>query len=530
MAGSKLVFFDLEGSSIDGPSTVVQVICNQSVVKEPAEGTKQPERNPEDDHSVVPSDVIDSIGPEPLNMDATMDVVNDERFKSACQMIRVGDWIGTRCPSCPLRSSALTTFSAVRGHPHSTRKGQLSLLATELPTLHAPQLHQLPEGATDMENVTRRAHVKMLMQPRIRDIFRLRMLIEDRLDFSCKSRGLTRVRTPILGTSSGGTNADAFETNAKELSGERLSLRIAPELYLKRLMVGDMVGVYEIGPAFRNEGIDATHNPEFTICEYYQRYVKLNRLISETEELFAKLYAQVHAWRRNYNIDLSVPNLKVDLPFRRLDFVSTLSRRLQHALSDTSFNLPNLEQQDAVESLRELYPRLKIPLPSYPTLPRVLDDLSGRYLESLCVDPTWIHRQPACLAPLAKSFIDEASGQHVSARAELFIGRREYVNCYEEENNPFEQRRKFLQQREFQKQEQTSEGATEAAEAEERPSGLLGIEESYIEALEWGLPPTGGWGCGVDRLVMLFAGVDRIADVLPFGTLRNVAAMGKPLR
>ncbi|KAK3044406.1 hypothetical protein LTS18_001376, partial [Coniosporium uncinatum] len=166
--------------------------------------------------------------------------------------------------------------------------------------------------------------------------------------------------------------------------------------------------------------------------------------------------------------------------------------------------MPDLTTPQASEELRQLFERLDARLPTNPTLPRLLDELSSLFIEPLCMQPTWITYHPLALSPLAKSFTDEKSGQEVAARAELFIKGKEYVNCYEEENDPFVQRKKFKMQRSFRGEDD--------AEIPDR------IDENYLECLEWGLPPTGGWGCGVDRLVMLFSGTERIQDVLSFGT------------
>ena len=187
--------------------------------------------------------------------------------------------------------------------------------------------------------------------------------------------------------------------------------------------------------------------------------------------------------------------------FPEIDFVPALNK----ALNTT---LPNLSATHAVDEVLEIFAQKSLPLPNgHNTLPRLLDKLSSMYLEPQCEQPTWITNIPECLSPLSKSFTHPTApnNQAVAARAELFIRGQELVNCYEEENSPFEQRRKFMQQRQY-------SGATDARK----------IDESYLSALEWGLPPTGGWGCGIDRLVMLFTGKERIGDVLSFGNLRRV--------
>ena len=189
-------------------------------------------------------------------------------------------------------------------------------------------------------------------------------------------------------------------------------------------------------------------------------------------------------------------------PYPRLDFVTEIEIAMD-------LKLPDLTGPNAEADIVQLFQARKIRLPETVNLPRLLDRLSSVYLEPRCQAPTWIINHPECLSPLSKSFVDPGTKQRVSARAELFIGGKEVVNTYEEENSPFEQRRKF--------QEQINH---------RDDTGRIDIDESYVQALEWGLPPTGGWGCGIDRLVMLLSGTQRINDVLPFGNLRNVVSLG----
>ena len=185
-------------------------------------------------------------------------------------------------------------------------------------------------------------------------------------------------------------------------------------------------------------------------------------------------------------------------PFRQIDFIPTIEKTLQ-------LQLPDLSSTDAESRLADILRNSGVRMPSSPTLPSLLDRLSSTYLEPQCTSPTWIINHPECLSPLSKSFFHPFNGQRVAARAELFVQKQELVNTYEEENSPIEQRRKFEMQLRFKNTENPAE-----------------VDEGYLEVLEWGMPPTGGWGCGIDRLCMLFAGTNRIADTLAFGTLRNV--------
>lgn len=326
------------------------------------------------------------------------------------------------------------------------------------------------------------------------------------------------VETPVLADGAGGAIARSFKTSASEFPERELSMRIAPELWLKRLVLGGLDRIFEIGRCFRNEGrsihrractakltpqgLDLTHNPEFTTCEFYMAYAELHDLIDMTESLIVKL-ANTSAESRADDLR-SLPPLDLaqfTRPFARIDFIPALEKAINQ-------RLPDLAAPDAPTTLLALFTTLSLPPPTSPTLPRLLDRLATHYLEPQCQAPTFIVHAPECLSPLAKSFPDRRTKQRVSARAELFVHGRELVNTYEEENSPFEQRRKFVEQARWRDAENEAK-----------------VDESYLEALEWGLPPTGGWGCGVDRLCMLFAGTERIADVLSFGSLRNVVAL-----
>lgn len=200
-------------------------------------------------------------------------------------------------------------------------------------------------------------------------------------------------------------------------------------------------------------------------------------------------------------------------PYPRIDFIVALNEAL-------GLKLPDLGAESAKAELVSIFNEKEIALPPHPSLPRLLDKLSTIYLESQCDKPTWIINYPECLSPLSKSFVHPSPdvAQPVAARAELFIHGREVVNCYEEENSPFEQRRKFMMQRMYARSNDNGVPDPEAME----------VDEEYLKALEWGLPPTGGWGCGIDRLVMLLTEKQRINDVLTFGNLRSVTRPSEP--
>jgi lysyl-tRNA synthetase class 2 len=385
----------------------------------------------------------------------------------------------------------------------------LSLLITEMPILMSPSLHQIPEVLDDAETRASKRHVDMLVNPATIQTLRVRHIVERAMHDFFNDRDFIKVQTPILQSGAGGAVARPFETEATELQGETLNLRIAPELWLKRLVVGGMERVYELGPVFRNEGVDATHNPEFTICEFYAAKASLANLMQWTEAILHHIQARVSAAKAQGHLSaLDLPDLSLTPPFQILEFIPALETTIGKPL-------PDLSTPTAHSDLLSLYADLNLAPPSKPTLPRLLDDLASIYLEPLCTQrPTFITNHPAALSPLSKHYPCPTTNQLISARAELYIHGKEIANMYEEENSPFAQRAKFQTQLGF--QEVDGEG-----------DGRKTVDEGYLEALEWGLPPTGGWGCGVERLVMMFAGRGRVGDVLAFGGLRNVVGVGR---
>lgn len=244
-------------------------------------------------------------------------------------------------------------------------------------------------------------------------------------------------------------------------------------------------------------GIDKTHNPEFTTCEFYHAYANLEDLMRITEDLLSGMASHIKAFNQDGLLNPTTANFAT--PFRCIDFITGIEERINR-------KLPDLTSPSALDDIHTIFHDLSLPFPENATLPRLLDELCSIYVEPDCIDPTFIINPPECLSPLSKSFTHPVTKQIVAARGELFIEGKEIINTYEEENSPFEQRRKFEDQLRF------SKAAGEPGE----------VDENYLEALEWGLPSTGGWGCGIDRLTMLFTGAKRIGDVLPFGNLRTV--------
>lgn len=414
---------------------------------------------------------------------------------------------------------------SVKGYGERTTAGQPSLFATELPELISPAMEPIPEKLTDPQTKMQERHVDMLVNRDVIDVLRLRAEITKYMRDHLHSKRFLEFQTPIIAENAGGAVARPFVTKATGFGSKDLALRIAPELWLKRLVVGGVDKVFEIGPAFRNEGIDATHNPEFTMCEFYSAYSNLADLIKETEELIGGLAQHSHDV---ISKDLtSLPPIDLDRfkrPFKQIEFVPGLEEAM-------GVKLPRLSADSALPDLVALIKMAGIEIPGeWPdSLPKLLDRLAAMYLEPQSFnEPVFITHHPANMSPLSKSFLCPKTYQLVSARAELFCGGRELANMYEEENDPNEQGRKMMAHRALvnkangEVEFDVSKRDEATSELSEDGEDSLPLDASFVKSLDYGLPPTGGWGCGVERLVMLFSGANRISDCLSFGTLRNV--------
>lgn len=443
------------------------------------------------------------------------------------------------------------------GVVHRTQSGQLTLAVEEMPKLLAPSLHTLPREVTDKETLARLPQLDLLTHQKRRDLLRLRHVVEKSISDFLDERDFTKVTTPILAADTGGAAAQPFETSTNELPDIPLRLRIAPELGLKKLVAAGLGAVYEIGPCFRNEGLDATHNPEFTTCEFYKPHASLDELMNMTEDMLREMAGRtkiaVHDKLTSLGHDdparpwnSHLQSYLFDSPkrskFRSLAFIPTLLEQIRTHIP--MYRLPRIldesaadEVADLIHNLQTVSPDLDMKVPANPTTARLLDYLCSRFVEPLCKAPTFITDHPAVMAPLAKSYVDGKTGYVLSARAELFINGVEYVNLYEEENNPFIQAQNFLLQSTTTPQGQHASQTQSLSNPlknefghdlthEEVKKRLSPAQQYYVRCLEMGLPPTGGWGCGIERLVMLFGGAARIGEVLAFGGLRSVVAMG----
>ncbi|OBZ83056.1 putative lysine--tRNA ligase, cytoplasmic [Choanephora cucurbitarum] len=382
------------------------------------------------------------------------------------------------------------------GIPGKTNHGQLSVFVTNEAKVLSPCIQDIPRsGLKDPEKRFRARHLDLLVNPESSKILRTRSSIIKFVRQFLDQRGFLEVETPMLSSKAGGANARPFETHAHALDMS-MQLRIAPELYLKQLVIGGLDRVYEIGKQFRNEGIDADHNPEFTTCEFYQAYGNLESLMQDTEKLLSEMVATICGNAPIYA--RSTDLISFQRPFNRIDVTSRLAAEL-------GASLKFLENEDmAVDRLVSLCEKRGIKLAGPLTLSRILDKLISEFIEPECIQPTFLYNHPLALSPLAKEFIDE-NGHTVAARFELFVGGKEIVNAYEELNDPKEQRRRF------------------ALQLKDRDDGDFEAplpDDDFCDALEYALPPTAGWGMGIDRVVQLITGASHIREVLAFPTMR----------
>ncbi|KAF0976745.1 hypothetical protein FDP41_004040 [Naegleria fowleri] len=417
------------------------------------------------------------------NYDSTPSAEDDSNFSIINTILRKGDIVG------------------VRGFPAKSGKGELSIVPKQI-TLLSPCLHQLPqkisysEGTSldDIEKRYRNRHLDLLTNhDELYNVFLTRSKTISYIRKFFSSRGFLEVETPVLSEKSGGANAKPFETHLNAMDID-LKLRIAPELYLKQLVIGGMDRVFELGKVFRNEGMDTTHNPEFTSCEAYQAYADYNDMMDMTEELFRGLVTEIKG-SPILHVD-GIGEIDFSKPFRRVSFVDTIEQHIKQKLPDPS-------DPDAVHNLIALCKTHKIPFTAEKVnYGYLLDKLLGHFVEPECVQPTFIMDHPVELSPLSKSHRNK--GQNITERFELFIGTKEICNAYTELNDPEEQRDRFRKQQDKKSQDD---------EAHE-------MDEAFCKALEYGLPPTGGWGVGVDRLIMLLTNNKSIRDVLLFPMLK----------
>ena len=380
----------------------------------------------------------------------------------------------------------------ITGFVFKTRTEEISIHAKEV-TLLSKSLRPLPEkfhGLKDPDLRYRQRYVDLIMNPEVKKTFEMRSKIITEIRNILDKKGYLEVETPMLNTISGGATAKPFITHHNALDMD-MYLRIATELNLKRLIVGGYDKVYEIGRIFRNEGMDIRHNPEFTSIELYEAYSDYNDMMNIVEELFSKVSLKVLGTTKvNYqgqDIDLA-PGWK------RISMIDSIKE-----VTGIDFNEINTDEE-AVALAKER--GIEIPDVTKETRGDVISLFFDEYVEETLIQPTFIYDYPIEISPLAKK---KKSDPRLTERFEAFIGGREYGNAFSELNDPIDQYERFKKQ-------------VEAREAGDDEAGMM--DEDFIQALEIGLPPTGGLGIGIDRFVMLLTDAASIRDVLLFPTMK----------
>ena len=382
----------------------------------------------------------------------------------------------------------------VKGTVFTTHKGEISVKASEY-ILLAKSLRPLPEkyhGLRDQEIRYRKRYLDLIVNPEVKEVFVKRSRIITAIRTFLNAKGYIEVETPVLNTILGGANARPFITHHNTLDID-MYLRIAPELYLKRLIVGGFLKVYEMGRLFRNEGMDTKHNPEFTTIELYEAYADYNDMMDLTEELYKYCAREVLG---TTTLTYQGETIELGGAWRRVSMVDIVKE-----VTGIDFGAG----YDA-EKARAEAKKLGIEIAENDSWGNALYKVFDEAVESGLVQPTFVIDYPVEVSPLAKR---KKSDPRLTERFEFFITAREMGNAFSELNDPIDQRARFEDQ--VKKREKGDDEAQM-------------MDEDYVSALEYGLPPTGGLGIGIDRMIMLFTDSASIRDVLLFPTMKPVKA------
>lgn len=381
----------------------------------------------------------------------------------------------------------------VEGFVFKTQTGEISIHAEKM-ILLAKSLLPLPEkfhGLTDVDLRYRQRYVDLIANPEVKETFITRSKIIRAIRSFLDGEGFIEVETPILNTIAGGASARPFVTHHNTLDID-MYMRIAPELYLKRLIVGGFEKVYEMGRLFRNEGMDTKHNPEFTTVELYQAYTDYYGMMDITERLFEKICEVV--CDGNKKINYQGVELDMTAPWKKMTMIEAVKEYVGIDFSSS----------DNVEDFKDAAKAKGVDFEDDVTWGKLLYEVYDQKVEEHLIQPTFILDYPVEVSPLAKR---KPSDPRLTERFEFFMCAREMGNAFSELNDPIDQKNRFLAQ---------------VAEREKGDDEAQMMDEDYVNALMYGLPPTGGLGIGIDRLVMLFTNQASIRDVLLFPTMKPI--------
>lgn len=380
----------------------------------------------------------------------------------------------------------------VEGVPFTTKTGEISLHVSKI-TMLSKSLLPLPEkfhGLRDTDMRYRQRYVDLIANPEVRETFVARSKIIKAIRSFLDGEGFLEVETPILNTIAGGATARPFVTHHNTLDID-MFMRIAPELYLKRLIVGGFEKVYEMGRLFRNEGMSPRHNPEFTTVELYQAYTDYNGMMDITERLFNYIAKEVFG---KGTITYQGTDIVIDKPWKKITMAELVKEH-------TGIDFMTEELSDCIKRAEAL----GVGFPKDVTWGKALYEVFDQLIEEKLIQPTFVLDYPVEVSPLAKR---KASDKRLTERFEFFITGREMGNAFSELNDPIDQKERFM------------------AQVKERENGddeAQMMDEDFVTALEYGMPPTGGLGIGIDRLVMLFTDQFNIRDVLLFPTMKPLS-------